>query len=140
MRATARGLYAVKSMLTLVALTNGNTTVSLHHLADIEGISPQFLQQIFYRLRKKGIIAASRGPGGGFRLARSPEEITMYEILEAAGETLEISPCSPSRKSRKPCPKATECIAGVFWAEMEQLLINHARSVRLSDLGMQAPT
>lgn len=134
MRATARGLYAVKSMLALAELTDDNAAVSLHHLAEKEGISPQFLQQIFYSLRKQGIISASRGPGGGFRLARAPEEITIYDILEAAGETLELSPCVPSQKNRKACPKASECKAGMFWAELEGLLVDHAKSVHLSDL------
>jgi len=134
MRATARGLYAVKSMLALAELTDENAAVSLHHLAEKEGISPQFLQQIFYRLRRQGIISASRGPGGGFRLARTPEEITIYDILAAAGETLELSPCVPSQKNRKTCPQAKKCKAGMFWAEMEDLLIDHAKSVRLSDL------
>lgn len=138
MRATARGLYAIKSMLALTDLTDENATISLHQLAEKEGISPQFLQQIFYRLRKQGIIFASRGPGGGFRLARAPEEITIYEILAAAGETLELSPCVPSRKNRKTCPKASECRAGMFWAEMENLLVDHAKSLRLSDLRTKA--
>jgi Rrf2 family iron-sulfur cluster assembly transcriptional regulator len=134
MRATTRGLYALKAILTLAKTSDGQTPVSLHQIASFEGLSPEFLQQIFYRMRKAGIIQATRGPGGGFYLSKKPEEISVYEILLAAGETLEIVPCAPERSRCRACEQFSSCDAGKFWSKMEILIIEYARSKHLSDL------
>jgi len=102
MRMTTRGLYAIKAILSLVAISEEQKPVSLNKIAQIENLSPEFLQQIFYKLRKAGIIKSSRGPGGGFSLNKKPEEISAYDVLYAVGETLEIVPVPLGEVQRKP--------------------------------------
>ncbi len=137
MRTTTRGLYALKSLLALAGNASSEKPVPLHRLAENEGISPEFLQQIFFKMRKAGLVAAYRGPGGGFYLAKAPEEITIQEILLAAGETLSISPCSPlglsSDCNNQQCKKLDDCKASRFWLGLQQEISSFAGSRRLSD-------
>jgi len=134
MKMTTRGLYALKAILTLAEVSECQKPVSLQKIAEIEGLSQEFLQQIFYKLRKAGIINASRGPGGGFSLNRSPEEISAYDVLSAVGEALEIVPCASHRGSMRSCEKFATCDAGNFWVGMQERIIDYAKSRRLSDL------
>lgn len=134
MRTTTRGLYALKAVLRLAEEADRTNPMPVHELAAREQISPEFLQQIFYRMRKSGFVAATRGPGGGFYLVQSPDSITVYDILEAAGEPLELTPCASDRGTRKPCPQFVDCKAGRFWNDMEQLLARYARSRTLADI------
>lgn len=137
MRTTTRGLYALKSLLALAANASAEKPVPLHRLAEGEGISSEFLQQIFFKMRKAGLVAAYRGPGGGFYLAKAPEDITIQDILVAAGETLTISPCSPlilsSDCNEHECEKLKDCKASKFWLELQQEISNFTESRRLSD-------
>ncbi|HEY9053942.1 MAG TPA: Rrf2 family transcriptional regulator, partial [Rectinemataceae bacterium] len=92
MRTTMRGFYALRALAVLAAQTAPARPLALRKIAEEEGISMEFLQQIFFRLRKAGLIAASRGPGGGFYLARPAEKISVLEALDAAGECLALVP------------------------------------------------
>ncbi len=140
MRMTTRGLYGLKAILTLAELSDEHNPVSLQRIAQIEVLSPEFLQQIFYRLRKAGIVKAFRGPGGGFTLNKRPEEISTYDILFAVGETLEIVPCSLEKNRKKTCPNCTFCDAGDFWLGMERTIVEYAKSIYLSDFQEKART
>jgi Rrf2 family iron-sulfur cluster assembly transcriptional regulator len=135
MRTTTRGLYALKAMLALAADSSKDSPVALHIIAKNEEISAEFLQQIFFRLRKAGLIAAFRGPGGGFYLLKDKCEISILSILEAAGESLELSPCSLSRMGGKPpCSGFKDCSAGQFWNSLENEIRTYASSRTLADL------
>lgn len=136
MRTTTRGLYALKSLLALACNASSEKPVPLHRLAEDEGISPEFLQQIFFKMRKAGLVAAYRGPGGGFYLAKDPKDISIQEILLAAGETLSISPCKPcdcQDDCDHPCDKLDDCKASKFWLELQQEISNFTGSRKLSD-------
>ena len=135
MRTTTRGLYALKAMTILANDSSKKHPIPLHAIADREGISVEFLQQIFYRLRQSGLIAATRGPGGGFFLAQTAENIPVLKILEAAGECMEIVPCAEMRKiGKKPCMKSKACTAGKFWIELETLIRKFAEDTSLADV------
>lgn len=134
MRTTTRGLYALEAMLTLATDSSKEKPVALHKIAEQEGISMEFLQQIFFKLRKSGLISAYRGPGGGFYLSKDKSEISVLEILEAAGESLELSPCADSRTDKPPCPKFKGCKAGQFWMSLEKEIRRYASSRTLGDL------
>jgi Rrf2 family iron-sulfur cluster assembly transcriptional regulator len=137
---TTRGLYGLKAILTLAELSDEHNPVSLQRIAQIEGLSPEFLQQIFYRLRKAGIVKAFRGPGGGFILNKKLDEISTYDILFAVGETLEIVPCSLEQNRKKACSNCAFCDAGDFWIGMERTIVEYAKSIYLSDFQEKART
>lgn len=134
MRMTTRGLYSLRAILTLAELSDEQKPVSLQKIAQIEGLSPEFLQQIFYRLRKAGIVKAFRGPGGGFSLNKKLNEISTYDILSAVGETLEIVPCSIEDNKRKISNNCTLCDARDFWLGLERTIVEYTKSIYLSDI------
>ena len=135
MRITTRGIYALKAMVDLAGKSSREDPLALHKIAEKEHISTEFLQQIFFRLRKAGLIAAARGPGGGFYLAKDMRDITALDILQAAGECMRISPCTEVKRGRhKPCGELRGCAAGEFWLEMENHITQFAQRKTLAEL------
>ena len=87
MKLTSKGRYAVTAMLDL-ALHAQQGPVTLAGISERQGISLSYLEQLFTRLRKQGLVASTRGPGGGYRLARPASEIRVVDILSAVDETV----------------------------------------------------
>jgi Rrf2 family transcriptional regulator, iron-sulfur cluster assembly transcription factor len=85
MRLSTKGRYAVTAMMH-VAIYNKVGPVTLADISVCQGISLSYLEQIFARLRRQGLVEGIRGPGGGYRLARQPNEITVAEIFAAVDE------------------------------------------------------
>lgn len=108
MRITTRGRYALRASLALAKLEKEGGPVSINNLSEYENISSVFLEQIFFKLRKAGLVSSVRGPGGGFRFARLLDEITVKQILDAAGEDLDISFCD---KREQECSRVGECLS-----------------------------
>jgi Rrf2 family iron-sulfur cluster assembly transcriptional regulator len=100
MRITTKGRYALRAVIALACVAAEDDPVSIRALAENEGLSPDFLEQIFFRLRRSGIVSSVRGPGGGFRLARPSQQISLHEILVAAGEGMAISGVGEAERDR----------------------------------------
>lgn len=94
MRMTTKGRYALRAMLRL-ATSDRESPISLPQLSEIEEISAEYLNQLFFRLRKAGLVRAIRGPSGGFVLNRGPAEISIKDILDAVGEEIQIPISQP---------------------------------------------
>ena len=120
MRITTRGRYALRASLALARSYNLNTPVSINQLSEEEHISSVFLEQIFFKLRKAGIVNSARGPGGGFTFARSPDDVTLLEILEAAGEELNVTDCDKKAKTCKITGK--KCSSHTVWEDITEKL------------------
>ena len=112
MRITTKGRYAVRAIVQL-AMQGDEKPVSIRKISEIENISAEFLEQIFFKLRKGGIISSVRGPGGGFKLDRKTEEILIAEIFDAVGEGLLLSPCVED--SPQTCERMSDCIVNQLW-------------------------
>ena len=135
MRTTTKGLYALRAMVALAADSSRDNPIALREIADSADISAEFLQQIFFHLRKAGLVAAYRGPGGGFFLLKDKREISVLSILEAAGESIEISPCQETpRGGKSPSAGVLDCCAGQFWNSLERQVRDYASSQTLADL------
>ena len=87
MRLTSKGRYAVRAMLDLTAQSNGNP-VRLQEISARQNISLHYLEQLFRRLRNGQVVKSVRGPGGGYVLARSMDEISIKSSLECVGENI----------------------------------------------------
>ena len=116
MRITTRGRYGLRAVLKLT-LSDTGKPISIRELSEKEDISPEFLEQIFFRLRKSGIIKSTRGPGGGFQLNRDPAEITVKDIFDAVGEEISLTPCTSDTDPRAPCSRENRCIAHEMWVK-----------------------
>lgn len=87
MKLSTKGRYAMVALIDL-ATTRGDALVSLSDIAERQDISLPYLEQLFVRLRRAGMVTSVRGPGGGYRLARPASEIRVAEVLEAVDETV----------------------------------------------------
>lgn len=87
MRLTSKGRYAVRAMLDLTTQSNGNP-VRLQEISQRQSISLHYLEQLFRKLRNGQVVKSVRGPGGGYVLARSMDEITVKDVLDCVGENI----------------------------------------------------
>ena len=131
MRITTRGRYALRASLVLAKLGNQGKPVSINSLSEQENISSVFLEQIFFNLRRAGIVTSIRGPGGGFCFAKNLNELTVKQILEAAGEDLDITFCD---KKNENCDKIGECLSHYVWLEVNELVKNYFESITLASI------
>ena len=112
MRITTKGRYAVRAIVQL-AKQGTDKPVSIRKISELENISAEFLEQIFFKLRKNGVIGSVRGPGGGFVLSRDTSDISIAEIFDAVGEGLILTPCV--HDSTDLCDRMDKCIVNQLW-------------------------
>jgi Rrf2 family iron-sulfur cluster assembly transcriptional regulator len=105
----------------LARLQTEGEPVSINHLAESEDISSVFLEQIFFKLRKAGIVSSVRGPGGGFCFAKPLHSLTVKDVLVAAGEELELTECD---KHSTGCVRKINCPSHSVWEEMTDMVNN----------------
>lgn len=87
MKLSTKGRYAMVALVDL-ATVKDDRLISLAEISERQDISLPYLEQLFVRLRRAGLVASVRGPGGGYRLARAPETIRIAEVMEAVDETV----------------------------------------------------
>jgi len=133
MRITTKGRYALRAVLSL-AQSNGTKPVSIKQLAAQEKLSPEFLEQIFFKLKNTGVIISTRGPGGGFKLNRDPKDITLLEIIEGAGEETDITPCASLTTQRKECPEMKDCNAHKVWKKTAEYVKDYFSGITLESI------
>jgi Rrf2 family transcriptional regulator, iron-sulfur cluster assembly transcription factor len=131
-RITTKGRYALRAVLALAQASSEDRPLSIKSLSEQEEISAEFLEQIFFRLRKAGVIRSVRGPGGGFFFSRPLEKITLMEIIDASGEGLGISPCACGKKT--PCKRVNDCAAFDIWREMDKQVRSYAEKRTVADM------
>ncbi|MFP4180636.1 MAG: RrF2 family transcriptional regulator [Spirochaetaceae bacterium] len=131
MRITTKGRYALRAVLRL-ARENHERPVSIRVLSEMEDISPEFLEQIFFRMRKSDLISSTRGPGGGFMIKHPLSEITVADLFEAVGEELHFSPCTEENEG--PCGREEVCPAHKFWEYTYSLFRRYFEQVTLEDI------
>jgi Rrf2 family iron-sulfur cluster assembly transcriptional regulator len=131
MRITTKGRYGLRAVINL-ARTNHNRPVSIGSIATQENVSSEFLEQIFFKLKKAGLIRSIRGPGGGFVLNRTPAEISVQDILVAVGESRGLTPCTLRRKTQ--CDRAEPCAAHDIWTGLQKTMEDYLTNVTLKDI------
>jgi Rrf2 family iron-sulfur cluster assembly transcriptional regulator len=132
MRMTTKGRYALRASIALAKATDGVAPVSIKTLSQAEDISAEFLEQIFFKLRKAGLIESVRGPGGGFLFAKHLSDITLKDIIEASGEGLELAACATGNPDA--CGRSCHCIAGDIWREMAEHLDSFLVGMTMQDM------
>ena len=129
MKLTSKGRYAMTAILDL-ALHVGDGPVPLPTIAARQGISLSYLEQLFTRLRRLGLVESTRGPGGGYILARSPDTISVVEVITAVEEQMDNTRCSGAGN----CHDGQQCLAHDLWADLGDHLLGFLGSISLQDL------
>ena len=132
MKLTSKGRYAVMALVDLARFDNINP-VSLRDISLRQGISLDYLEQIFSKLRKKEIVQSVRGTQGGYILNKKAKEIKLTNIFDAVDETVKTVQCK--KESKKGCNgKATKCITHNLWDELEIHINTFFENKSLKDL------
>ena len=139
MRLSTKGRYAVMAMADLAK--NGRAdgaqrAVSLAEIAARQEISLSYLEQLFARLRKSGLVQSVRGPGGGYRLTRSAHETVVADIVLAVDEPIRATRCA-GQGSPRGCMMAGErCITHNLWEDLGDEIHRYLAGVSLEDVVM----
>ena len=132
MKLTTKGRYAVMALADIAKFHNINP-VSLRDISLRQGISLDYLEQIFSKLRKKEIVQSVRGIQGGYILNRKAKEIKLTNIFEAVDEKVKTVQCK--KESKKGCHgKSTKCLTHNLWDELENHINNFFEQKSLEDL------
>jgi Rrf2 family transcriptional regulator, iron-sulfur cluster assembly transcription factor len=128
-RLTTKGRYAVTAMLDL-AFHSQNRPVTLTDIATRQTISLSYLEQLFARLRKAGMVKGVRGPGGGYKLSRSAEEINIAEIIAAVDEQVDSTKCG----GKGNCQNNQHCLTHDLWMGLSEQIRDYLKGISLGSL------
>ena len=129
MKLTTKGRYAVTAMLDL-ALHYGEGPITLADIAQRQGISLSYLEQLFSRLRKRSLVASVRGPGGGYSLGKEAREIYVGEVISAVDENMDTTRCHGAHN----CQNNEHCLTHDLWSDLSNQIYNYLNNISLQDL------
>jgi Rrf2 family iron-sulfur cluster assembly transcriptional regulator len=129
---STRGRYAVMAMVDLARHGNGHP-VSLAEIAERQGISLSYLEQLFARLRRGGLVRSVRGPGGGYLLAHDRDDTRICDIIVAVDEPIEAVRCIPGATAGCRGDRS-RCLTHDLWEELGNQIRLYLSSVSLGDV------
>lgn len=129
MRLTTKGRFAVTAMIDL-ATRQAEGPVTLAGIAERQKISLSYLEQLFGKLRRHNLVSSVRGPGGGYRLAREVDAITVAEIIIAVDEPLDATQCG----GKQNCHDEHRCLTHDLWSNLNRRMYSYLDSVTLDAL------
>ncbi|RMG49638.1 MAG: Fe-S cluster assembly transcriptional regulator IscR [Gammaproteobacteria bacterium] len=128
MKLSTKGRYAVTAMMDL-AIYGSAGPVTLADISQCQGISLSYLEQLFAKLRKAGLVEGVRGPGGGYRLARPANQISVAQIITAVDENVDMTRC----KGEGNCQDGESCLTHELWMDLSKRLYDFLDGITLAD-------
>lgn len=133
MELSTKGRYAVMALIDLAKHGGQEASVSLADIAKRQDISLSYLEQLFAKMRRKGVVVAKRGPNGGYRLAKHPEKIDIASVIFAVDEPMKATACDA--KITGGCGgRETHCVAHDLWVALTQHIHKFMENVTLHDV------
>lgn len=111
-----------------LAIHHDEGAVTLAEISAAQGISLSYLEQLFARLRKNGLVQGIRGPGGGYCLSRAPEDISVADVIDAIGEGIDVTLCSGDED----CQAGERCLTHELWSQLGVKIYEFLNSVTLA--------
>lgn len=131
MKVSQRASYGLRALVALARHPNG---CSAHILAQEEHIPEDYLEKILQHLKRSGFVASEKGVRGGYMLAKTPSEITSWDILETLDGGFKEATHPPFSGTLAPCPVMTHCQTKNVWEQLEGTIKNTLSKVTLADL------
>ena len=133
MRLSTKGRYGVRAMFDL-AMHSGEGAIALKSVAQREHISEKYLEHLFASLKKAGLIHSIRGAQGGYRLARSPEDITLGDIIRVLEGPIAPTECVVDDVGKEQCDRSSECIMRSVWCRVKDEINDTLDSYTLAQI------
>ncbi|MDQ6621287.1 MAG: Fe-S cluster assembly transcriptional regulator IscR [Pseudomonadota bacterium] len=132
MRLTTKGRFAVTAMID-IAMHSADGPATLGAVSERQKISLSYLEQLFGKLRRQGLVESVRGPGGGYRLGRPAESLSVADIILAVDEPIDATQCG----GRENCHDDRRCMTHELWAGLNDHIFSFLQSVTLAHLVRQ---
>lgn len=143
MKMSTKGRYAVMAMIDIGQNTGQSSSqntpapgeskpVSLAEIAERQDISQEYLEQLFGKLRRSGLVVSARGAGGGYSLSRPPAEINLADVILAVDEPLRVTRCEGDAVDG--CVKGERCCAHDLWSSLGRQMMFFLESITLEDV------
>ena len=129
MKLTTKGRYAVTAMLDL-AIHASDKPVSLADISERQVISLSYLEQLFSKLRRQGLVQSVRGPGGGYCLSRGAESIYVAQVIEAVNEAVDATGC----RGTENCQAGNRCLTHDLWTDLSDQIHSFLNNISLASL------
>ena len=129
MKLSTKGRYAVTAMMDL-AIHEKYGPVTLADISVCQGISLSYLEQLFSKLRKQGLVASARGPGGGYRLSRDANDIMVASVITAVDEKVHVTKC----EGRGDCQNGEACLTHELWCDLSAQIYKFLDGISLGQL------
>lgn len=129
MRLTTKGRFAVTAMIDLAIHAQKNA-VKLNSISERQNISLSYLEQLFSKLRRAGLVESVRGPGGGYVLGKNAQDINIAQIITAAEDNLDATLCN----GKADCHGGVPCLTHHLWESLNQTIHSYLNSVTLADI------
>lgn len=134
MKLTTKGRFAVTAMLDLAMSEaqhgTGNKPATLAGISERQSISLSYLEQLFSRLRRQGLVSSVRGPGGGYKLAKNYADISVAEIINAVDEQIDATQCGGNEN----CRDESRCMTHDLWATLNSKILDYLDGISLADM------
>ena len=129
MRLTTKGRFAVTAMIDL-AMRQHQGPVTLAGISQRQKISLSYLEQLFGKLRRHELVESTRGPGGGYTLARSAKDVTVADIIFAVDEPIDATQCG----GKENCVEDGQCMTHELWSNLNKKIVEFLDSVTLANM------
>ncbi len=129
MRLSTKSRYAVTSLLDLV-MHSEQGPVSLADISIRQGISLSYLEQLFAKMRRNKLVVSTRGPGGGYSLGGSPDQVCIADVINAVDEEMQVADKDISNSS----PTYEPCLTEQLWEELSAEIENYLATISLADM------
>ena len=129
MRLTTKGRFAVTAMVDL-AMRHGEGPVTLSEISQRQKISLSYLEQLFGKLRRRGLVDSVRGPGGGYCLAKDTAQISVADVIVAVDEPIDATHCA----GRENCKEEEKCITHDLWMKLNEHIFDYLGAVTLKQM------
>ncbi|HEC73357.1 MAG TPA: Rrf2 family transcriptional regulator [Methylophaga aminisulfidivorans] len=113
-----------------LSLNYGLGAITLADISERQGISLSYLEQLFARLRKQGLVSSSRGPGGGYRLSRTAENITVLDVIAAVDEKVDTTQC----EGKQNCRGEEQCLSHELWQSLSDQIRVYLSGITLDQV------
>lgn len=133
----SKGRYAVMAMAEIAMQKDVNLPINLDKIAIRQNIKLNYLEQIFMKLRKKGLVKSSKGPGGGYILNKPSNEISIANIVEAVEEPIKMVRCN-NQPNIGCMPNGKRCVTHDLWDGLSTQIFLYLNSISLHDISSNA--
>lgn len=129
MKLTSKGRYAVTAMLD-IALNSAQGPVTLSDISERQKISLSYLEQLFAKLRRKGLVRSVRGPGGGYQLSYDSDQISIGMIITAVNENIMATKC----RGNANCQNGVQCLTHSLWEQLSERIEDFLNGITVAEL------